>query len=68
MNRLIFLLVFLIYNSGFSQIETDSLELVKIDSLQLDKIEDAEDLLINKDTIFFIKSDSLTFKIQMKQP
>jgi len=63
MKRLLFLLVFLTYHSSFSQTENDSIELVKIDSLQLDKIEDAEDLFINKDTIFFIKSDSLTFKI-----
>ncbi len=63
MKRLVFLLVLLTFWKGFAQIETDSLKLVKMDSLKLDKIEDAHDLYPANDTIFLIKSDSLTFKI-----
>jgi membrane-bound lytic murein transglycosylase D len=63
MKRLVFILVLVIYTNGFSQAETDTIEQVKIDSLQLERIEDAEELYINTDTIFLVKSDSLTFKI-----
>ena len=55
MNKLIYITLFLITGVGFSQTETDT--------LKLQKIEDTKELFSNSDTLFLKNSDSLTLKI-----
>ena len=55
MKKLIYITFLLVINVGFTQTETDT--------LILQKIEDTKALFSNSDTLFFKKSDSLTLKI-----
>lgn len=55
MNKLIYIAFLLVINFGFSQTETDT--------LKLKKIEDTKEMFSDVDTLFFKESDSLTLKI-----